>query len=288
MTGPKPPIEALDEQERELARVLRALPGGEPPPALDQKILRAAANAAASSRRPRAKWLASVGSLWGIGGAAAAVLALGISWQILDPTRPDSLPRSKPAPAASSEDSMVTVDLGAATEMQDEAAPVATAPVPEPASEPKTPAAPARKNAAIAAPLARDTGASAAAERRSEAALAPAAPQAAPPAAVVAGSGINAIDVASVESDAVLTAEQFAAPAADQARAQSEASAGVLAKARQASAEAKAMTPAAWLAKIRSLRDEGRLAEARASLELFHRYYPQYVIPADLAPLQRE
>ena len=63
-----PPTEALDEQERELARIVRALPGGEPPPALDARILKAAANAAASTRRPGARWLASAGALWGAGG----------------------------------------------------------------------------------------------------------------------------------------------------------------------------------------------------------------------------
>ena len=39
-----PTTEALDEQERELARILRALPGGEPPAALDARMLKAAGN----------------------------------------------------------------------------------------------------------------------------------------------------------------------------------------------------------------------------------------------------
>ena len=60
------------------------------------------------------------------------------------------------------------------------------------------------------------------------------------------------------------------------------------ARAKAAQTEAKAMTPAVWLAKVRKLRSEGQTGEARNSLELFHRYYPQYVIPADLAPLLRE
>src|SRR4249919_3693125 len=95
---PLPPQEPLDAQERELARILRALPAGEPPAALDAKILRAATNAAASSRRPGAKFLASAGALWGIGSAAAAVLALGVAWQLRygDTRAPlaDSAPRA--------------------------------------------------------------------------------------------------------------------------------------------------------------------------------------------------
>ena len=65
MTEPRLPNEALDEQEREIARILRALPGGEPSPALDARILRAATNAAAGSRRPRAHWLAPLGFVLG-------------------------------------------------------------------------------------------------------------------------------------------------------------------------------------------------------------------------------
>src|SRR6478735_8918656 len=77
-----PPNEPLDDQEREFARILHALPSGEPSPALDAKILRAATNAAASSKRPVRRMLASAGALWGIGTAAAAVLALGVAWQL--------------------------------------------------------------------------------------------------------------------------------------------------------------------------------------------------------------
>ena len=198
MTEPKPPTEALDDQERELARVLRALPGGEPPAALDQKILRAAANAAASSRRPRSRWLASVSSLWGIGGAAAAVLALGITWQMLDPTRPELAPSSRPVPAASSEDSAVTVDLGESMQapaMQQ--APAAPAPVGQAsAAAARDAAAPEpRANAPVARAPAMPAAAFTASppppqEFRAEAG-------AAAPAVQAQGKAVNAIDVAS-------------------------------------------------------------------------------------------
>src|SRR5688572_16153438 len=125
MTTPMPPPEPLDAQERELARVLRALPGGEPPAALDAAILRAAANAAAASRRPGARMLASAGALWGIGGAAAAVLALGVAIQMR--YSPDRMPmESAPRAEAVSdlaEDDAVQVDFGEARESAASAAP---------------------------------------------------------------------------------------------------------------------------------------------------------------------
>ena len=77
MNTPLPPIDPPDPHERELARILRALPGGEPPPALDARILRAAHDALAQpASRKRALWAGgSSGALWGIGSAAAAILA---------------------------------------------------------------------------------------------------------------------------------------------------------------------------------------------------------------------
>jgi hypothetical protein len=55
-----------------------------------------------------------------------------------------------------------------------------------------------------------------------------------------------------------------------------------------ASASARSMKPSTWLARVRELRDQQRLPEARASLREFRRRYPDFVIPSDLAPLLRE
>lgn len=78
----------LDAEERELAaRLARLGPIDGPPPALDARIL-AAAHAAAASRTPnrRRHWLAWMGvppaMITGAGVAAAAVLALGLVWQL--------------------------------------------------------------------------------------------------------------------------------------------------------------------------------------------------------------
>jgi len=95
------PHEELDDDERELARVVRALPGNEPSPALDLRILRAAQDAVAvtlAKRTRRALWAtSSAGSLWGFGTAAAAVLAVGVSWQMFMRAPTSNLPASGPA-----------------------------------------------------------------------------------------------------------------------------------------------------------------------------------------------
>lgn len=82
-----PPDDRLDAEEQRLARLLRTLPGGAPPPALDAKILAAARDTTAPRRRRPA--------LWGLGTAAAAVLAVGVIWRLQhQPEPPVVLPES--------------------------------------------------------------------------------------------------------------------------------------------------------------------------------------------------
>jgi hypothetical protein len=117
MNTPNRPHEELDADERELARVVRALPGNEPPPALDLRILRAAQDAVAlpGKRKRRALWAAnSAGSFWGFGTAAAAVLAVGISWQMFMRAPSGNLPTSSPAAVAKdgvADDEATSVDF---------------------------------------------------------------------------------------------------------------------------------------------------------------------------------
>lgn len=297
MTGPSH-REPLDEHERELARVLRALPAGEPPAALDQRILRAAADAAAAPRRRHRHWLAIGGTGWGIGGAAAAVLALGVSWHLIDPTRNAPFERSSAPTFAEQSGDAVTVTLPEPKDVESDASvvqEVAPAPAAEQERRSQSRPAPARARAgkpSSAAPLA--------------ATVAPpvvAAPQAPPP-----PPSEPFADLAGTASDATGTWAPEPAPAAVQAEAQRSAEAradraegareaadaaiplhspaaasGELAKAR-----ADSMTPAAWFAQVRSLRDAQRHAEAADSLRRFRRAYPQYPVPADLLPLLRE
>ena len=296
MTAPIPPTEAHDLQERELARILRALPAGEPSPDLDARILRSAANAAASSRKPHVRWFASAGGLWGVGAAAAAVLALGVSWQMLDPSR-GSGERTSPVSIAQESDSAVVVELGQARRdalepmpgppsastpaprlIQDSRAPMSksVSGAPRPA-----PATPARASEPLSFPHdGLDEGVAAR-------------PEAAAP--------ISGVEVASVESSAVLAAQQAgrlearqrkaadsnlaAQVAAGSAREQSADSAGFAPPSTPATGP---MKPATWLAQVRQLLSANRTEEARASLKLFHKRYPYYVVPADLAPLLHE
>lgn len=296
MTAPKPPTEAHDDQEREVARILRALPAGEPSPELDARILRSAANASASSRKPHVRWFASAGGLWGIGAAAAAVLALGVSWQMLDPSRGYG-ERTSPVSVAQESDSAVVVELGETRRVAPQpmpGPPSANAPAPARIQDSRAPMAKAVAEAARPAP-----GSPA---RASEPLSFPhdgmdegvaARPEAAPQ--------ISGIDVASVESTTILTAEQFGKvearqrqagdanlAARDAAGGAREQSVGVAGSAAPSAAATGPMKPATWLAQVRQLLAANRTEEARASLKLFHKRYPNYVVPADLAPLLRE
>lgn len=281
-----PPTEALDEPERELARIVRALPGGEPPAALDAKILRAATNAAAASSRPGARWLASAASLWGIGGAAAAVLALGVSWQMMYGT-PQPMQRES-APAAAMSDS--ADDSPVAVEFKQEPARETAAPAPAgsvaglrapprkstarlamPTAAPSGPPPPTEPRAFAEDPL--DEHVTARAGTRSEA---------------DAGANVEAMAAAPAVADSVghldsadMAKSSVAETSAPTANAQAM---GATARAR----DQRRMQPADWLAEVRQLRDAQKTVEARASLLEFRRRYPGFVIPSDLAPLLRE
>ena len=89
-TRPPSQPETLNDEERELARVVRALPGGEPPSALDALILKAATDAVASTASPMtSRWTKSLlgtSVLW-MGTAAASILTVGVGWQVFQSMR---------------------------------------------------------------------------------------------------------------------------------------------------------------------------------------------------------
>ncbi|MFA6987070.1 MAG: hypothetical protein WC213_12835 [Arenimonas sp.] len=304
MTMQMPPTEPLDEQEREFARIVRALPGGEPPAALDARILRAAANAAASSRRPGAGWLASAGALWGVGGAAAAVLALGVSWHMMNPMRSSSAPEAATAPAMAdrAEDSSVQV------EFKDKPAPAYPAAPPPPALS-ELSAAPqrrARANAsqpgapppAMAAPVPEPFALDSLDEHVASGAEADASRDAAAP-MVAEREAMAGYASKSAAQDSARAASAKAASTAAESRARAESARTQLGRADNrgqaagaaaptADADAGLLKPADWLNYIRRLRDEDRTEEAKASMVEFRRRYPYSTIPPDLAPLLRE
>ncbi|HLU13172.1 MAG TPA: hypothetical protein VKZ64_04360 [Arenimonas sp.] len=151
MNTPQDPREQpLTSEEAELARVLRALPGGEPSARVDAAILRAATDAVAGQggavqpKQPRRRLPA-----WALGTAAAAVLAVFVGSQL----RPEMTPApreltaeapAEPAAAAKAE-APSAQDAAADTtlETQELPAPAAyrVAPPPPPPPAPEAPRA---------------------------------------------------------------------------------------------------------------------------------------------------
>jgi hypothetical protein len=306
MTSPPlPPQDPLDAQERELARILRALPGGEPPAALDAKILRAATNAAASSRRPGARLLASAGAMWGIGSAAAAVLALGVAWQLRygqpDGAPTESAPRAQAASDVAEDDAM-QVEFGERSSVplrdmppppaQIASQPAAAAPAaesrlrrqesrPAPASAPPPPPAP---EAFAADQLDEHVAREAAAANLASEAEAKADGELAKQHTAYGQERDAAAKSAAQGAAQAAPAPAMAAEPQPRADLGAASAVGGLA----APADAPPAKPATWLAEVRRLRDAGKIAEARARLVEFRRVYPNWVIPTDLAPLLTE
>ena len=303
MNTHEPIDEPLDPNERELARIVRALPAGEPPAALDARILKAASDAvAASARRRRFAWLGTGSALWSIGSAAAAVLAIGIAWKtVVPPTR--SLPATTPVPVAAD----AAVQEGVPVEFKEEAprsydnspppsddmlgrADTAAASKPVPAAK-QAPSAPAAFSEpgldehvanniglvadAPAAPPAPATAAVAPrAQEQSAEAMASASTAGAAPSrerAEEQALAKSARDLADLEADARLS---------QQRQKEEESRERVLSDTRR--------YPESWLLKIRSRQQEGDIEGARASLRLFVAKYPSYALPDDLKPLLRE
>lgn len=274
MNTPQDPRQApLQDDEADLARVLRALPAGEPSARVDAAILAAATDAVGpreNATPPRRRLPA-----WALGTAAAAVLAIGIGLQLRPPLAPEA-----PAPAE-------------APVLQQKAAAPAAAPA-EVAAETSADASAdaAAGIAPVAAPPAPPPPPALAVE-----------PPAEPPALdqiVVSGSRLERADVQA--EDAERTAD------APESRQQREASAaalrtGVLPEeapvampAPRAPAptagllppvdEDAALAPADWIERIRERLQQGDTAGARASLLRLLQAHPDTDIPADLAPLR--
>lgn len=298
--NPTPHTDPLDQDEREFARILHALPAGEPPAALDARILRAAADAAAGPGKRRAGWLGAGGALWGIGSAAAAVLALGVGWQALYGDHRPMAPMSKPVPVEdAAESDGVTVEFKDHTSLADKARnspappPVAGAPAAAPLLRPtprRAPAMPARPAAMAAAPAAPepfpDTGLDEHVAQRAEAAAATESitADASRERRQAAGNAMAKAAAARRDSAALGAVAAQAAVAADAA---APAITGGAAAPRDAG-QVERLRPARWLAEVRALRDQGRTVEARARLLEFRRQYPHWILPTDLAPLLRE
>lgn len=274
MSPTTPDHEPLDPLERELARVLHALPAGEPSPALDARILKAASDAvAAAPPARRFGWLAAGGPLWGIGSAAAAVLAIGIAWQVYAPV-PRPLAPTSPVPVSVPIDHEAPLEV----EFRDRAVPAPTAAPPAPAA--RDAPMPQAMPVPAAAPLSKQRAAPTR-NALDEAVPHQPTPLPAAPAMSPQAEGLAAPAVAAQRS-APMAKAASAERAADVASGAATATdATTLARVRSDAHR----YPESWLLKIRARRDEGDLAGARASLQLFHRTYPSHPVPDDLQPL---
>lgn len=308
----------LDADERELARVLRALPAGEPPSSLDAKILAMARDAVvttpsqkdeAQPRRCRAPRV-----VWGLGVAASCVMAAGLVWRMggfgaesLDvvgtavnqdvaESAAAAEPEIQPAPPMpEAQDEHIAVQIGVPPSKP---APTIAPPPPPPPPPPEPPARRAPAAALASAPPAPP---------------APAAPAAAPPPvdarpqADLARLRLQAVESRreSVESEADAVAEAFAA-----APAPAPESAVDAAPSPQASAEANdaagnqaldrvtvtgsriqdvriehedgSAGAQTWIQRIRARIARGDEDGARTSLEAFIERHPRKPLPQDL------
>lgn len=295
----------LDADERELARVLRALPAGEPPSALDARILAMARDAVVSTPaqkdegQPRARRAPRLA--WGLGVAASCVFAAGLVWRMggfgtesFDLVGTD-LREEMAAPAASAEP------------MVPPAAPLPPAPDEHISVEIGVPATPARTLAPPPPPPPQSE------ERpvpQATVASAPAAPPPAPPApppppapaAAVAPAMVAAAPAAEAPPDVERRREQATMPTAPEPATDAtgfahgdaaEASATLdrisVFGARVSDVEAAAVVaedsragPQTWIQRIRARIERGDAEGARQSLEGFIGRYPRKPLPQDL------
>lgn len=280
MSHPQDPRQPpLQDDEAALARVLHALPAGEPSARVDAAILAAARNAAAAQRPARAKRRLPG---WAIGTAAAAVLAVGIGLQ-LRPEQASGLPEGLPV-----ENPGEPVATPLPPPPPAEALPVPPPPPPPPAfAEPPAASAPAP------APEVMDEAA--ARERRIESAKAQAR------AAMDQQLQQDSAEREAAERAQAERLEEVEVTGSRRAMAPPPVAVATPAPAAQsldAAGAAKAMplppvdedaalAPEAWLERIRERLRQGDRAGARASLLRLERTHPGFAIPDDLALLKQ-
>ena len=278
----------LDGPERAVSAALPPLHGRDHPgEGVDTRIL-AAAHAALSAPGPRTRARRNWGAPLGV--AATLVIAAGLAWQRLPPA---------PAPAPTIEDVATTApesaSVDAGTPVTARAAPAQDVPSTTPPRREPASAAPivaARPPADIArdaaAPLPPPPPAvakpapSTQAPLPAQAAISPATPAAA------------AAEASPPRESAATVAPVAAAIPAPPPKAQPTARAATAAP-QEAPIADDDVPPAtvdapgvrdAWLRRIGELVAEGRMDEARESLSVFRRRYPDAVLPPELQALE--
>lgn len=297
MTTKPPSTEPLDEQEHELARIVRALAGGEPPAALDARILKAAANATAAQEPRRMRWPVPPKMFWSLGSAAAAVLAVGIGWQM---TRPMPHSLSVPVPGTPQMQAVETPETQQSMQpssIEQSSARQSNAPAPsndmaarEPGNPPPLAARPSEPESRQRSPGKTESEIS---QPPAAPIIAPVAPPPAPEAFAQKSRDEQGAVAARSSASSETHADQpaVAGNVAAMAKAAPMQAAAAEAIAADTSAERTQSfrhAPSDWLEHIRQLNQQGRADEARTSLAEFRRQYPRHEIPADLAALLHE
>lgn len=299
-----PRAEPLDAEERALAqRLVRIAPKGQPSPELDAHILAAARTALDADARPRrSHWPLALGL------AASLVLAVGVAWQLRP--LPDAIPvyDERPAATQAAQGELAHDALEADAETtpatpQAEPARAARAVTPrsnddaaEPATHPSPPRevqAPPKAEPVPAPPVVFDApspvdDAAPAAARLPPPPPPPPAPAPRPPAQPRAFPQEAEVAVPSKSVTAERTARQDAAtipPAAGARQPQEAAAQAIQAAPAGDSFPDTAQGRAAWLRHVRTLRDAGRVQEARTALRAFRDRYPDYPLAEDLQAL---
>lgn len=298
----------LTPDERELAsRLARIGPHGEPPAAMDARILSAAHAAVAAPPARRRRWPAALGV------AATLMLAIGVTWQLRP--RPDASPAlqkeaapAEAAPPAAKATSEAADTAAVAPSADATGAVVAEQPAASKAAAPEGASAPSQGRRAPLRAMARPPEEPPVVIETQEAddvatvpSPAPAPPPVAAPAPVTVTSrpvpvlpAPDTSKAAAASAPATVTvtgstrtAEQATSPpsAADAQRQETLSRMGGRAVHDVPVDQDARLGAYEWLDRIRLRRDAGDLAGARASLMLFRRYHPGHPIPEDLAPL---
>lgn len=261
----------LDADERALARVLRALPAGEPPSALDARLLAMARDAVvttpaqADEAQPRARraprWA------WGLGVAASCVMAAGLVWRLggfgsdavdsagvpipAEATTASALQPAPPMPEAEPESISVEISPPRAA---------APAIMPPPPAPPAPAASAMNRQADAQRARLRELSQEAQREREVDGPSAPEPASATPLAEAAMAAPAGAAD-ASVALDSVRVTGSRVASVEHE-----DSGAG----------------PQAWLQRIRARLQRGDEDGARDSLRAFVERYPDKPLPQDL------
>lgn len=320
-TRPPSQHETLNDEERELARVVRALPGGEPPSALDALILKAATDAVASSASPKklpwTKSLLGSSVLW-LGTAAASILTVGVGWQLFQSMRAPiyELPADENVSSAQETDAFHK-DESMIVEVVPAREPVPTSPPPpeafadaEQADDATASMAAAEESKAMDADVrkqeARERQAMSKADvakaandetdkRRNQAvasdllgetaAAAAPAPPPPPPAMAAAPMAPLVADSPNKEVDAVIVTGskiRRAVEAESAPSAQASSRSGYSAKTRASIDADTKLPPALWLDAIKERVARNDIEGAEASMKLFKEAHPKLRIPEEL------